>query len=94
MIPDGQPIDPDEEIYYEGERMKIKDILSPSYRALFGYGHNPWDIEAGTIHALDNKGKPFPYTPQTCLVAGNPFHWQWINGGQNLVCPGCGIDGT
>lgn len=36
----------------------------------------------------------WPYTPTTCLVASNGLNWLWLNGGQNLVCPGCGIEGT
>ena len=30
--------------------------------------------------------------PRTCIYGS--FGWTWINDGENLVCPVCGLDGT
>lgn len=37
----------------------------------------------------------WPWSPDKCLIAG-VYHrpWIWLDGGKNLACPGCGIDGT
>lgn len=34
----------------------------------------------------------YPGDPATCLYGA--LGWTWINDGQNLVCPVCGLDGT
>lgn len=82
------PVDPDAIVSVNGEDMKIKDIKNLGLRAMFGLGHMPWHIESREVYP-DGR----PYSPQDCLVADDPTG-EWINGGSNLVCRGCGIDCT
>jgi hypothetical protein len=80
------PVDPDQQVEINGEKMKIKDIPDPDLQHLFGLGHfrDIRPIVAGT----------WPHTPETCLLTDPLEGNQWINGGTVLVCTGCGLDGT
>lgn len=82
--------DPDEMVEYNFQRMAIKDIPSQGVRAMLGYGHVRMPGDQVTPNP---SGEPWPYTPDHCLRA-DEIRWLWINNGQNLVCPGCGLDGT
>lgn len=49
----------------------------------------------GDRHGYDSRREVHPGyigDPATCLYGS--FGWVWINDGQNLVCPVCGLDGT
>lgn len=90
LIKEGGVIDADRVVRYNGEPMSIKDIPSAQVRALYGLGHLP---EAGRDVIPNPTGDPWPYEPENCPQAGEGAG-VWINGGQHLVCPGCGLDGT
>ena len=83
-------IDPNAVVTYNFEPMSIKDIPSVSARAMLGYGHLVFPGDSVIPHP---SGEPWPYTPETCLRTDEK-RWTWINDGQSLVCPGCGLDGT
>lgn len=80
-------VDPDEVIEYNFKPTKIRDLPQDA-RAGMGMGHFPEHIRAYETHPGD-----WPYTPEECLNAISTVG-VWINDGQNLVCPGCGLDGT
>lgn len=80
------PTNPDELVDYNGVLMSIKDVPDPAIRHLMGPGHF-------------RDGRPvvpgdWPYTPETCIYTDPREGTKWINGGQTLVCTGCGLDGT
>lgn len=89
-------VDVDEVITYNGEPTAIKDLPSPSRRAEFGMGH--WlasnTAQAPLPHPYKAEGHDWPWHPNECRVASWGKDWLWLNGGKNLVCPGCGIEGT
>jgi len=89
-------VDADRVVMYFGKPTAIKDIPGPISRAGMGYGHFLTRRRSETVHPhpFHKDGHDWPWTPETCRVAGWPKGWLWINGGQNLVCPGCGLDGT
>jgi hypothetical protein len=83
-------INPNEIVEYNFQRVAIKEIPSSEARAMLGYGHLP---VLGREVIANPSGEPWPYLPENCLRA-DEAQWTWINDGQNLVCPGCGVDGT
>jgi DNA polymerase len=84
-------VDLGEIVSINGEDVRIGDIPYPD-SVLFGVGHDP-------AYKLDRRGiipGDYPYTPETCLLAGEPGRNRnkWINDGTILICTGCGLDGT
>lgn len=80
------PVDPLEQVEYNGVWMAIQDVPNPTIRQLLGLGH-PRDnrpIVPGN----------WPYTPETCIYTDMVEGNEWIDGGKTLVCTGCGLDGT
>lgn len=90
LIKEGDVIDVDRVVKYNGKSMPIKDIPSTQVRALYGLGHLP---EAGREVIPNPTGEPWPYELENCPRAGE-VSGVWISDGQHLVCPGCGLDGT
>lgn len=81
-------INPDDLVTYNGEEIKVKDVPDRYARsAIFGYGHMP-------IEKWRKVFPGYPHSPDTCTQHNNGTDWDWINDGQNLVCPGCGLEGT
>lgn len=80
-------IDKFEVVSYNGEELAIKD-LPEHIRPMYGYGHGSWDI----AHRERHEGIGI-YDPAHCIRADETMG-TWINHGQNLVCPGCGLDYT
>ncbi|MFE0472408.1 hypothetical protein ACFW2V_12410 [Streptomyces sp. NPDC058947] len=83
-------IDPNEIVEFNGQLVAIKDIPSAQIRALYGLGHLP---EPGREVIPNPTGEAWPYRPEDCPRAAE-MTGTWINDGQYLVCPGCGMDGT
>jgi hypothetical protein len=80
------PVNPDEQVEYNGVLMAIKDVPNLAVRQLLGVGHY-------------RDGRPlvpgnWPFTPETCIYTEPGDAFVWINDGETLVCPGCGVDGT
>lgn len=69
---------------YNGERMRIRDVPSKTIREMLGFGHSGW--ETREVHP------GYPVHPSECAYGS--MRWEWINDGENLVCPRCGLDGT
>jgi hypothetical protein len=84
-----EPIDPQAPVTYNGVSFTIEDLPTSGLRAMFGYGH-PAPFSRAVI--LRTDGKQWPYTPNMCLLAGNP-KGIWVDP-QHLACPGCGLDMT
>lgn len=80
----------DHVINYGGDDMAIKDVPDATVRHMLGYGHhNP---HRRVVVHLD--GRQWPFTPDTCEVADEPNHTEWVLNNTTLVCTGCGLDGT
>jgi hypothetical protein len=87
-------IDPQNIVEYNGQLYKIEDLPEAGLRASFGYGHFTPFLRP----CIDRPdGKPWPYTPNMCLVASGALGQTplgvWIDD-QHLCCPGCGLDCT
>lgn len=87
-------VDPQDNVQYDGQDYHLEDLPTAHLRAMHGYGHfRPF--HSPVIARPDNK--PWPYTPNMCLVAGGALGQTplgvWIDD-QHLVCPGCGLDCT
>lgn len=80
--------DLDEIIVINDVPVKIRDIQNQDDKAFMGYGHFAWDINKRERHLGIGT-----YEPAECMRA-NESSGTWINYGQNLVCPGCGLDFT
>jgi hypothetical protein len=80
-------INTNEVVSYNGEEMPIKD-LPENIRPMYGYGHYSWDVKNRERHPGIGI-----YEPDECIRADEGLG-TWINYGQNLVCPGCGLDYT
>jgi hypothetical protein len=77
-------------INYNGEDIPVKDVPDPLTRHMLGYGHhNPYNRPVVAV-----EGRTYPFTPDTCELADEPNHTEWIKDGTILICIGCGIDGT
>jgi hypothetical protein len=75
---------------YNGVLIHIKNIPDAAVRHMLGYGHhNPYNRPVVQL-----EGRTWPFTPDTCEVADEPDHTEWIENGTTLVCTGCGLDGT
>jgi len=59
---------------------KDRDILES-----MGIGHGWW-------YKGRDSGPNYPYTPYTCW--NEVYQFKWDEGGNNLICEGCGLDGT
>ena len=82
-------VDPDEIVEFNGMPTAIKN-LPVVHRVLCGMGHDMWLIQREKREVIPGN---WPYIPEDCLRAGETKR-VWINDGQDLVCPGCGIDCT
>jgi hypothetical protein len=81
-------MNPDEIVEISGHRMMIRDVPDRFTRNMLGYGHSTYDSKERECHPGIGL-----YTPDTCVRA-DEIIGVWINFGQNLVCPGCGLDFT
>lgn len=71
-------------VTFNGEQMMIKDVPDETIREQLGYGHPGW--RSREVHP------GYEVHPGECTYGH--LQWTWINDGQNLVCPRCGLDGT
>lgn len=77
----------DATVEVNGIPTKIRD-MSHDYKAMMGFAHFSGDIARRERHlgiGIDE--------PENCTRA-DETSGTWINYGQNLVCPGCGLDFT
>ena len=87
-------VDPEQQIDCDGDTIAIKDLPSPTLRQLAGIGHGPLTGRMVHQHPYKAEGDNWPWMPDKCLIAGQQLTWLWLDGGESLTCPGCGIDGT
>jgi hypothetical protein len=81
-------IDPERTIEFDGKEMAIKDVPDAYTREMLGYGHSSFDVQNRTRWPEIGE-----YEPGKCLRA-DELKGIWINKGENLACPGCGLDFT
>ena len=81
-------VDPDAEVTYNGELMKLRDVPDPVVKHLCGLGHSAYDCKMREHHPGE-----WPCIPEECRYA-DETQGIWINEGENLVCQGCGLDFT
>jgi hypothetical protein len=74
---------------HDDNPMRVADLPDPTERALFGYGHFPYDIKHRKVITV--PGREWPYTPDTCHT--DEHAGEWLNP-YVLVCTGCGMDFT
>jgi hypothetical protein len=74
-----------------GVAMRICDVPDAGLRALWGYGHFPYDLANRQV--MQVEGRTWPYTPDTCRADNYGTQGEWITP-EVLVCPGCGMDFT
>ena len=80
-------IDADATVIRDGKEIRIKDLPDRQDRIDCGLGHHPYLIARHKVHP------GFKHRPIECPHA-DELTGVWINDGNNLVCPGCGLDGT
>jgi hypothetical protein len=83
------PVNPQSPVTYNGVSIAIEDLPTADLRASLGYGHYK-PFHRPIIQRTDNK--PWPYTPNMCLIATN-HKGVWVDP-EHLACPGCGLDMT
>jgi hypothetical protein len=81
-------IDPKSSVIYNGTTMTIERVPDTLIRHLLGLGHHPEDIRTRQRHDGDWACEP------TSCTRADETAGTWINGGSNLVCPGCGLEFT
>lgn len=80
------PVNPNEVIEYNGSPMRIKDVPDTATRHFLGLGH--FREDRPTLPGA------WPYSPENCIYTDPCEGNKWVNGGQTLVCTGCGLDVT
>lgn len=72
---------------FNGQQMMIKDVPDADVRHMLGYGHhNPYNRRVGV--------GDWEFTPETCEAADDNNAVKWVDGGNTLICTGCGLDCT
>lgn len=72
-----------------GAKVRMQNALLDAERVMATWAAT----RHGHGYSADREVHPgYPGDPKTCLYGS--LRWTWINDGQNLVCPVCGLDGT
>lgn len=94
------PIDPEQLVNYNGQEMKLKNVPDREARFVWGLGHDGVHFSRLKPEArippssMEPPLEKWPYEIEWCPFNAPEDNFVWIQNGQILVCPGCGLDGT